>query len=36
MDTVPPLTNIRLTVPFFMVCDMEASLKFYIQVKIPS
>lgn len=26
-----PSTNIRLAVPFFMVRDMEASLKFYIE-----
>jgi len=28
---MPPTSNIRLAVPFFMVRDMEASLKFYIE-----
>jgi lactoylglutathione lyase len=28
---MPPSPNIRLAVPFFMVRDMEASLKFYIE-----
>ncbi|MGZ3872825.1 MAG: VOC family protein [Mucilaginibacter sp.] len=29
METTPP--NIKLTVPFFMVTDMEASLRFYTE-----
>jgi lactoylglutathione lyase len=31
MDSVPTSPNIRLTVPFFMVRDMETSLKFYTE-----
>lgn len=28
---MPPASNIRLAVPFFMVRDMETSLKFYME-----
>src|SRR5258708_2989005 len=28
---MPPTSNIRLAVPFFMVRDMKASLKFYVE-----
>jgi len=31
MDPAISTTNIRLAVPFFMVADMEASLKFYTE-----
>lgn len=30
MSGTPPVNNIRLAVPFFMVRDMEASLNFYL------
>jgi lactoylglutathione lyase len=30
MSDTPPVNNIRLAVPFFMVRDMEASLNFYV------